>query len=143
MSNNIIFETTIPVLVNHLNYGNHLGYDSILSILQEARIRWLKSIDEKATEIAIQDNIGWLVKRVELDILSEAFHGDLLRVSLSVGEYKKSHFTLCYAVENINRKSKLCESKTQQVCYDFASDKIFRIPKILMNAFENSKTITI
>lgn len=143
VSNNIIFETTIPVLVNHLNYGNHLGYDSILSILQEARMRWLKSIGEKITEINIQDNIGWLVKKVELDILSEAFHGDLLRVSLSVIEYKKSHFTLQYKVENINQKNKLCESKTQQVCYDFSSEKISRIPKILMDIFESSKTIAV
>ena len=137
VTNKNIFETTIPVLVNHLNYGNHLGYDSILSILQEARIRWLKSIDKNASEINIQDNIGWLVKKVELDILSEAFHGDLLRVSLFVDEYKKSHFTLQYDVENIDKKNKLCQSKTQQVCYDFESEKISRIPKILMDIFEN------
>lgn len=130
-----IFETTVPILVNHLNYGNHLGYDLILSILQEARIRWLKSIDKNASEINIQDNIGWLVKRVELDILSEAYHGDLLRVSLFVNEYKKSHFTLQYDVENINKKNKLCQSKTQQVCYDFTTGKVSRIPDTLTNYF--------
>lgn len=130
-----IFKTTIPVLVNHLNYGNHLGYDSILSILQEARIRWLKSIDKNASEINIQNNIGWLVKKVELDILSEAFHGDLLRVSLFVDEYQKSHFTMRYDVENTTRKNKLCESKTQQVCYNFTTGKVSRIPEILINTF--------
>lgn len=132
MTRKIIFETTVPVLVNHLNYGNHLGYDSILSILQEARMRWLKSIDNHATEINIQNNIGWLVRKVELEIMSEASYADLLRVSLSMDEHKKSHFTLFYSVENLNKKSQLCECKTQQVCYDFENKKISKIPEMLI-----------
>ena len=34
-----LYTTTIPVMVNHLNYANHVGYDSVLTILQEARMR--------------------------------------------------------------------------------------------------------
>lgn len=133
-----IFETKITVLVNHLNYGNHLGHDSILSILQEARMRWLKSLNKNCSEINIEENVGFLVKKVELDITSEAFYGDLLRVTLFIDEYKKSHFILLYHVDNTTQNNRTCESKTQQVCFDFKNKKIMRIPELLMNVFQNT-----
>ena len=33
---------SIPVRITDLNYGNHLGNDSLVSILHEARVQWLK-----------------------------------------------------------------------------------------------------
>ena len=36
-----LFSTEIPVRITDLNYGNHLGNDAILSLLHEARVRFL------------------------------------------------------------------------------------------------------
>lgn len=131
--NKILFETTISVLVNHLNYGNHLGHDAMLCILQEARMRWLKSLTNNTSELYIQNNIGWLVKRIEIDILSESFHGDVLQIQLSVDENKQSHFIIDYCVKNLTRNEEQCRAKTQMVCYDFQNKKIARIPDVILN----------
>ena len=37
----LVFSTEIPVRITDINYGGHLGNDSILSIVQEARVRFL------------------------------------------------------------------------------------------------------
>ena len=39
-----IFRTEIPIRITDINYGGHLGNDSLLSIIHEARVRFLKSL---------------------------------------------------------------------------------------------------
>jgi hypothetical protein len=34
---NTLFSTDMTVTVKDLNYGNHLGYDAIFTLIQEAR----------------------------------------------------------------------------------------------------------
>lgn len=35
------FQTEIPIRVTDLNYGNHLGNDSVLTLIHEARVCFL------------------------------------------------------------------------------------------------------
>ena len=37
-----IFSTDIAVRISDINYGGHLGHDSIISLIHEARVRFLK-----------------------------------------------------------------------------------------------------
>lgn len=39
------FSATIPVRITDLNYGGHVGNDTILSIIHEARVQYLKILD--------------------------------------------------------------------------------------------------
>ena len=32
----ILFETQIPIQISHINYGNHVGNDTMVSLLNEA-----------------------------------------------------------------------------------------------------------
>jgi|GEM_PF-6580709 len=134
MENPQIFSTTVKVLVNDLNYGNHLGYDSLLNILQEARIRWLKTICSSISEINIENNIGRLVKDVHLTYESEANHGDELKITFTASNQTKISFTLCYEVENITTSKSLCSAETTLACFDYDKKKIARIPNILLSA---------
>ena len=38
-----IFKTEIPVRISDINYGGHLGNDSLLSIVQESRVKFLNN----------------------------------------------------------------------------------------------------
>lgn len=37
---NIISVIIIPVRINDINYGNHVGNDAFVSIIHEARVQW-------------------------------------------------------------------------------------------------------
>ena len=136
MNKRKIFSTTVNVLVNHLNYGNHLGYDSLLSILQEARLRWLKTIKHGISEINIDDNIGWLVKDLHLTYEAEAHHGDELLIDLFISETTRTSFILEYDVTNQTSKKPLCHATTNLVCFNFERSKVAQIPLCLTTAFE-------
>jgi len=124
------YSTTVDVLISHLNYGNHLGYDSLLSILHEARLRWLKSLGV-ASEVNIYERVGWMVKRISLEYEAEAHHGDTLEIKLEVREVKKSSFTLSHTVLNQATRKQVCSGDITLVCFDFERNKIARIPSLL------------
>ncbi len=39
------FTTRIPIRITDINYGGHAGNDSMLSIIHEARVQFLKHYD--------------------------------------------------------------------------------------------------
>ncbi len=45
MPEKFIYKTEIPVRITDINYGGHLGNDSLLSIIHEARVRFLKHLE--------------------------------------------------------------------------------------------------
>lgn len=131
------FSIEVPVLVNHLNYGNHLGYDSLLSMAQEARMRWLKLISPRATEINISDNIGWLIRHLEVVYHSEAFHGDRLKIRLAAHGIKKTSFDFIYTVTHSGSRKKIADIKTKQVCFNLITKKPSKIPEILLEPLQS------
>lgn len=133
------FKATIPVLVKHLNYGNHLSYDSLLTIIQDARIYWLN--EHKMSEASIKDSVGFIVKGLIVDYLSEAFHGDMLLVELYVSEVTKTSFMLEYRVSNLLTKKIVALAKTSQVFFDYQNRKISKTPAVFINAVSDSEKL--
>lgn len=74
------FTTTIRVLVNHINYGNHLANDAVVSLFHESRIRYLQSRGH--TELNI-NGVGILVTELTVKYHKQAYLGDELECSLS------------------------------------------------------------
>ncbi|MDF1761558.1 MAG: acyl-CoA thioesterase [Coxiellaceae bacterium] len=93
-----VYSTSINVLLSHLNYGNHLGNDSVLTVLQEARMRWLLSINPGCSEIAIEGNVGWMVRQATVEYLSQAYYDNELLINISVSDCTRSTFLLSYDV---------------------------------------------
>ena len=122
---------------SHLNYGNHLGYDSLLSILHEARLRWLKTLSPSSSEINIENNVGWMIKEVHLIYKSEATHGDKLKINLSASNKTRIGFSLEHEVENITKGKVLCCGTMPLVCFNFEKGKLSRIPSIILDAIDN------
>ncbi|MGH7791582.1 MAG: acyl-CoA thioesterase, partial [Thermodesulfobacteriota bacterium] len=67
-----VFSTEIPLRVNDINYGGHLGHDSILTLTHEARVRLLRKYG--LTEINIYGP-GLIISDAVIVYKSEAFYG--------------------------------------------------------------------
>ena len=136
MEQHKLFSTRINVLVNHLNYGNHLGYDSLLSILHEVRLQWLKSINPTISEINIENNIGWMVKELHVLYHSEAKHGDELNIDLFTSGQTRTSVTLEHQVENKTTGKELSSAIITLVCFNFEKAKVSKIPNTLLSALK-------
>ena len=121
------FSTTIPVRITDLNYGNHVGNDTILSMIHEARVQYLKQLGYGELDLA---GVGVIMSDVAIEFKSELFYGDEVMVAVSVSDVTKISFDLYYKLEKRSGDSTVlvAVAKTGMVCYDYDAGKIASFP---------------
>ncbi|WP_018150031.1 acyl-CoA thioesterase [Leeia oryzae] len=130
----IHYTTTIPVSVSHLNYGNHLGHDALVSILHEARVRFLASLGY--SELKIED-AGLILRDLTVQYKAEAFYGDELQISIEVAQLSSCGFELHYQVDKAGTTQIVARAQTTMVCFDYATHKIMKLPGSFARQFAN------
>lgn len=127
---NYVATITIPVRISDINYGNHVGNDAFVTIIQEARTQWLYSHDY--TELDIEGT-GLIQADLALEYKSEAYYGDTIEIYLSIVEISRVSFEIYYKLIT-KRKSitnVLALAKTGMVCYDYTNKKVMPVPEKL------------
>ncbi|MEP6713390.1 MAG: thioesterase family protein [Ferruginibacter sp.] len=114
----------IPIRINDINYGNHLGNDALVSIIHEARVQWLRQFNY--TELNIE-GIGLIMADLAVEYKNESFYGDMLDVTISVDEISKIGFDLFFSISN-QKNILIAKAKTGMVCYDYENKKVAAIP---------------
>lgn len=135
---NPLFTTTISVRIGDINYGNHVGNDAILSIIQEARVQMLHvhGYDEKHI-----GGMGLIMADVMISYRGEAFYGDALTVSIYVDEMTPKSFDLLYDITTMRNEQNIAiaQAKTGMACFDYTTRKITNmneaLKKVLTIAF--------
>lgn len=130
ISNNKIFTASIPVRISDINYGNHVGNDSFVSILHEARIQWLKS--HGFTELDVEGT-GLIMNDLAIEFKLQSFYGDMIKVEISTGDITSAGFELYYQLftNRNNNQYLLANAKTGMVCYNYHHKKVSGIPEKL------------
>jgi acyl-CoA thioester hydrolase len=131
-----IFTAELPVRVSDLNYGGHVGNDAILTIMQEARVRYYRHLGFK-DEISFHGSIGQIITDAAIQYKSEAFLGDVLLVQIAVTEFSKYGFDMLYYLENKETGKEVARGKTNIVCFDYGKRKIAVIPAELLKALHS------
>jgi len=118
----------IPLRITDMNYGNHLGNDALVSILHEARVKWLNNLNY--TELNVE-GAGLIMGELVVSYLNESFYGDVLTVHLATGDITGAGFELYYLVETIRngKKISIAKARTGMVCFDYSSRKVMPVPE--------------
>ena len=126
-----IFTTQIAVRITDINYGNHLGNDALVSILQEARMLWLSSL--KYTELNIE-NAALIMADLSVEYKAESFYGDVLLIDIFIGEITKVSFEIYYQITTLCNEiiTLVANAKTGMVCYDYTNKKVIGVPEIFL-----------
>ncbi len=88
-----IFKTEIVIRVTDLNYGGHLGNDSVLSICHEARLRFLKHLGYSELDV---EGSGIIMSDAAIQYKGEGFHGDELIIEIGVMDFTKKGCDFVY-----------------------------------------------
>ena len=123
------FSTVIPVRITDLNYGGHVGNDTVLSIIHEARVQFLQSLGYKELDI---EGVGLIMSDVAIEFRSELFYGDVVTAHVSAGDFTSAAFDIYYQLEKVttNETTVVATAKTGMVCYDYSKKKIAGIPLV-------------
>lgn len=131
------FFTIIPVRTTDINYGGHVGNDSILSIIHEARMQFLKS---KNLDELNFGGAGIIMSDVAIEFKNELFYGEDIRVGVHAADFSKVAFSIYYKLEKSNavsiEKKIIAIAKTGMVCFDYPSKKVMAIPSIVLEKFK-------
>ncbi len=119
------FKTEITIRVTDINYGGHLGNDSLLSIIQEARVQFLNSIG--STELNFF-RVAMIMSDVAVVYKSEGFYGEVLVIEIAVAEISRVGFELLYKVSELKSNREVAIAKTGMVSFDYKNRKVVSVP---------------
>lgn len=132
-----IFSCELTIRASDLNYGNHVGNDSMLTIMQEARILFYRSLGY-TNEMNFEGPVGHIVADAAVVYKSEAFLGDVLTIRIAMNDFNKYGFDMYYRLTNKQTAKEVAIGKTGIVFFDYDKRKVTGIPATFMEKIRNS-----
>lgn len=127
------FSTDIGVRIGDINYGGHLGNDAVLSIIHEARMRFLKSLGFSELDCG---GPGLIMSDAAIVFKSESFYGDIISVSVGVDEFNPMGCDIYYQLLNKENDKEIARAKTGIVFFDYEKRKPEKVPEKFKSHFE-------
>ncbi len=121
-----IFSTEISVRVYDVNFAGHLSNDSILSMVHEARIQFLKNWGFSEVDTA---GAGIIMFDAALQYKSQAYHGDILIFDVTVDNFIKNGCDFLFRITNKASGKEVARAKTGIAFFDYKQNKIVSVPQ--------------
>ncbi len=115
------FSCKITVRITDLNYGGHVGNDTFLSLVHEARVQFFKHLGYAELQFA---GAGLIMSDAAIEFKNELFYGDIVTVHVGVADISAIGFDLVYKLE-VEAKSVVAGiAKTGMIGYDYEKKKV-------------------
>lgn len=131
-----LFSTEISVRVYDVNFAGHLSNDSILSMVHEARILFLKNwgYSEVDTEGA-----GIIMFDAAIQYKSQGYHGDILLFEVTVDNFIKNGCDFFFKIINKSNGKEIARAKTGIAFFDYKANKLVAVPEKFKSLIESLK----
>jgi acyl-CoA thioesterase FadM len=121
------FTTSIAIRITDLNYGGHVGNDSFLSLIHEARQQFLQHYQYSEISFA---GVGLIMADAAIEFKKELNYGDILKISVVATNFDRLGFDIYYQLEvDVAGKNILAgKAKTGMMCFDYTLKKKVPVP---------------
>lgn len=122
------FSASIPVRITDLNYGGHVGNDTILSLIHEARMKFLAHYGYTEKNLG---GVGLIMGDAVIVFKNELFYGEELVAQVAAGNIGAASFDLFYKLQKKtgNKTIDVAHAKTGMVCFDYEKRKVCTLPE--------------
>ena len=120
-----LFCTEIPVRISDINYGGHLGNDSVLSIVHEARIQFLRKFGYSEFDV---EGTGLMMTDAIIVYSSEGFYGDVLTIDVGAADFQFTTCDMIFRLTNKATKKEVARVKTGIAFFNKQTRKISAVP---------------
>jgi acyl-CoA thioester hydrolase len=124
----------IRVYYEDTDAGGIVYYANYLKFFERARTEWLREIGINQ-EVFLQQKLGFVVRKVEMDNIAPAKLDDLLEVSSSIVTLKRASLVFQQQITN-QAKQVLCTASIRIACVDLSQNKPCAIPELILGAFK-------
>ncbi|MCP4021228.1 MAG: acyl-CoA thioesterase [Desulfobacteraceae bacterium] len=132
MTEKFIFETELEVRMADINPAHHVGNDTFISFLQEARVQFFEFL---GFPMVGQDKKGFIIADLAVSYKSQAFYKNRLKFEVGAGEFNKHGCDIFYKVTNIKTGDPVILAKTGVVFFDYVKNEVVDIPEKFVSHF--------
>jgi acyl-CoA thioesterase FadM len=136
LPNKFLFSTDISVRVYDVNFAGHLSNDSILSMVHEARILFLKNWGFSEVDTC---GAGIIMFDAALQYKSQAYHGDVLVFQVTVDNFTKIGCDFFFKITNKATGKEIARAKTGVAFFDYKNNKLVSVPEKFIQLIDKLK----
>lgn len=126
------FSTEIPVRISDVNYGGHVGNDSILTVIHEARVKFLGKYGYSELDI---EGLGMIMADATIQYRSQISYGDTLIIEIAINEFTRYGCTFNYKLTSLNTGKEAALATTTISFFDYEKKKVASTPKKFRSIF--------
>jgi acyl-CoA thioester hydrolase len=120
------FSTNVPVRIEDINRGSHVGNVSLLTIVEEARAQFLISRDYEE-EVHISKGVGFIIGDIGIIYKNQAGYGKPIKVEVGAVDFKNKSFDLVYKLSDISTGDVIAIAKTGVLYFDYYQQKVLPV----------------
>lgn len=125
--------TQLTVRVTDINSANHLGNDSMISMISEARARFLFEFGITETQ---EDHIGLIVTDLATTYKTEAYARDHLLFEVGVMDFNKYGGDITFRITRPRDNALVAMAKSGFVFFNFETKQVIPMPARFHSKFE-------
>ncbi len=120
------FTVELPIMLAHINRGDHLGNEHLIAFLNEARVQYMAACD-----VPEYTDAGPKMINADLAVIykSEARYGEHLRIELAATDFNKYGCDVVYRITTVADQRLVALAKTAHLHYDAAKKKLLLCPE--------------
>ena len=121
-----LYQYKSTIGVSMINYGGHLGNDSVLTIFHDARIAFFHK--HGLTELNISDDSGVIQNDAAVQYISEGKLHDEITTSIAIEVTSSRGFDIYYKIESKNGSKPIAIGKTGMIMFNYGTKKMSQVP---------------
>lgn len=130
---------SLRVYYEDTDAGGIVYYANYLKFFERARTEWLRELGINQATF-LEQNVGFVVRKVEMDNIASAKLDDLLNVNSSISKLKRASLVFHQKITNQSQQV-ICTATVQVACVNFQSQdgqliKPMAIPESILGAFK-------
>jgi acyl-CoA thioester hydrolase len=106
-----------------LNYGGHVGNDTVLSLIHEARVQFLKHYGYEELKL---EGVSLIMSDVGIEFKAELFYGDIVTAFITAINFNRAGFDIYYKL--MRNETIVAIAKTGMICYNYDTRKVVSVP---------------
>jgi len=127
-----IFETRMQVRITDINGANHLGNDALISMLSEARARFLAEYGFREDG---DDGTGIIVTDLATMYQSESFYPEVLRFEVGLMDFNRYGGDFVFRVTKMDSGQAVALAKYGFVFFDYHQRRVLPMPEAFRSRF--------
>lgn len=130
-----VFHTLLTVRITDINAGNHLANDSMISMISEARARFLHHMG--VPELSA-DKTGIIVTDLATVYKSEAHARDQLRFDVGLMDFNRYGCDIVFRITRPADQRLIALAKSGFVFFNYNGGKVVPMPPAILSTFEQA-----